>query len=40
MKSAAEEKKARSSMTTTFGSAMKDDTKDFKRTLEQVLKQR
>ena len=40
MKNAAEDKKARSSMSSTFGSVMNPDLKDFKLTLDQVMKQR
>ena len=40
MKSAAEEKKARSSMSSTFGSVMNPDMRDFKLSLDQALKQR
>lgn len=40
MKNAAEEKKARSSMSSTFDSVMNPNTKDFKLTLDQVMKQR
>ena len=40
MKNAAEDKKARSSMSSTFGSVMNPDLKDFKLTLDQVIKQR
>ena len=40
MKNPAEEKKARSSMSSTFGSVMNPDTRDLKDSLEQVLKQR
>ena len=34
MKNAAEEKKARSSMSSTFGSVMNPDLKDFRLTLD------
>ena len=41
MKSAAEEKKARSSMQSTFGSVMNPDAdRDFKESLNQMMKQR
>ena len=40
MKSAAEEAKARSSMTSTFGSVMNPDMRDFKLSLDQVMKQK
>ena len=40
MKNAAEDKNARSSMSSTFGSVMNPDLKDFKLTLDQVIKQR
>ena len=38
MKNPAEEKKARSSMSSTFGSVMNPDMRDFKVSLDQVLK--
>ena len=40
MKNPAEEKKARSSMSSTFGSVMNPDMRDLKGSLEQILKQR
>ena len=40
MKNPAEEKKARSSMSSTFGSVMNPDMRDFKVSLDQVLKQK
>ena len=40
MKNPAEEMKARSSMSSTFGSMMNPDMKDFKLSMDQVLKQR
>ena len=41
MKSAAEEKKARTSMSSTFGSVMNPDTdRGFKQSLNQLMKQK
>ena len=41
MKSAAEEKKARTSMSSTFGSVMNPDAdRDFKQSLNQLMKQK
>ena len=41
MKSAAEEKKARTSMSSTFGSLMNPDAdKDIKQSLESIMKRR
>jgi len=40
MKNPAEEMKARSSMSSTFGSVMNPDMRDFKLSLDQVLQQR
>ena len=40
MKNAAEEAKARTSMSSTFGSVMNPDARDFKLSLDQLMKQR
>ena len=40
MKNLAEEKKARTSMSSTFGSVMNPDADNLKLSLEQILKQR
>ena len=41
MKSAAEERKARTSMSSTFGSVMNPDAdKDFKQSLESIMRKR
>ena len=40
MKNPAEEAKARTSMSSTFGSVMNPDGREFKLSLDQVIKQR